>query len=75
MLAAILAIAVFWVVVILGRMELGWCGLILAFAVWVPILIGILFAGEWRGLFIVFHTLLDIALLLFVFRRDFPLMP
>ena len=74
MIAAALPIVVFWVVVVLGRKELGWCGLIMAVAVWLPIFAGILFAGEWGGLFFVFHILLDIALLLFVYRRDFPLM-
>ena len=65
---------VFWVVVLLGREELGWRGGAIAVGIWLFLFIGSMVAGIWGSIFISAQALLDVALILIIFRRDFPFM-
>lgn len=61
---------VFWVLVYLGRGELGRRGVVLSILIWLGLLIGFMYAGFSPYLFVIAQALLDIVLILVVFGGD-----
>jgi hypothetical protein len=59
----------FWVLLFVGREELGLKGIVVAVAIWIGLLVGCLLTGV-PVLFMSAQALLDVALILFVFRGD-----
>ncbi len=62
---------IFWVVIFLGREELGFKGIVISIAIWLGLLLGIRFAAgmSWH-FFIAGSALLDIVLLIIIFGGD-----
>jgi hypothetical protein len=65
----IVAFIAFWVLLFLGREELGFKGIILAIAVWAGLLAGTLWGGV-PLLFASAQAIIDIGLVLVVFGGD-----
>jgi len=64
--------AVFLVVLILGRDELGWRGIAISVGIWLGLLLGSICSVIPPLACIAAVALMDVALILIVFRRDFP---
>ena len=61
---------VFWVLMVLGREELGWKGVVLSILIWLGMLLGCLLSGLPPHFFVAVQALLDIVLLLIIFGGD-----
>ena len=65
-----LPFVLFWVLLFLGRSDLGLKGVVLSIAIWAGLLVGFLALALPWYLFVIPQTLLDIVLLLVVLGRD-----
>ena len=61
---------VFWLLIYLGREELGFKGVGLCILIWLALLAGCIFLGYWPYVFIALQALFDIILLLVIFHDD-----
>lgn len=61
---------VFWVIIFLGRSDLGWRGVMLCIGIWLALLFGLYYAGFSSYIFVAAQALLDCILLLVVFGGD-----
>jgi hypothetical protein len=61
---------IFWVLIFLGRSELGWRGAGIAVGIWLGLLIGFVASGLSPYLFVSAQALLDCILILVVFHGD-----
>lgn len=67
----IIPFVLFWILIFLGREELGFKGIIISIVIWVVLLLGaFLVVGVSPYLFIAANALLDIVLLIIIFGRD-----
>lgn len=67
----IVPLVLFWVLIFLGREELGFKGIMISIAVWLGLLIGsIVITGGFLYFFIAANALLDIVLLIVIFGGD-----
>jgi len=64
-------LVMFWILLFLGREELGFKGIIISIAVWLGLLAGSVFTtGGFLYFFIAANALLDIVLLIIIFGGD-----
>lgn len=67
----IIPFVLFWILIFLGREELGPKGIIISIVIWMVLLLGAIFVGGVSPyLFIAANALLDIVLLIIIFGRD-----
>jgi len=67
----IIPLLLFWILLFLGREELGFKGIIICIVVWLGLLLGAcLTAGMLPYFFIAGNALLDIVLLIIIFGGD-----
>jgi hypothetical protein len=67
----IIPFVLFWILIFLGREELGPKGIIISIVIWMILLLGAIFVGGVSPyLFIAANALLDIVLLIIIFGRD-----
>ncbi|MHC4205968.1 MAG: hypothetical protein ACYSTT_15060 [Planctomycetota bacterium] len=61
----------FWILIFLGREELGFKGIIISIVIWISLLLGLVFvAGVSPYYFIALNALLDIVLFIIIFGGD-----
>ncbi len=60
----------FWVLMYLGREELGLKGVVISILIWLGLLLGCVLSGLSPYIFIAAQALLDIVLLLIIFRGN-----
>jgi len=67
----LIPLILFWILIYLGREELGFKGIIISIIIWLGLLVGsFLVSGVFVYVFIAANSLLDIVLLLVIFGRD-----
>jgi hypothetical protein len=67
----IIPFVLFWILIFLGREELGFKGILISIAIWAILLLGaILIAGVSPYFFIAANALLDVVLLIIIFGGD-----
>jgi len=66
----IIPFILFWVLIYLGRDELGFKGVIVNISIWLGLLLACMFSGLSSYIFIAVQSLLDIVLLLIIFGGD-----
>ena len=67
----LIPLILFWILIYLGREELGFKGIIISIIIWLGLLAGsLLVSGTFVYVFIAANSLLDIVLLLVIFGRD-----
>ena len=67
----LIPLILFWILIYLGREELGFKGIIISIIIWLGLLVGsLLVSGTFVYVFIAANSLLDIVLLLVIFGRD-----
>ena len=59
----------FWVLVYLGREELGWKGIVISILIWLGLIIGSSFLGM-PYVFVAAEALLDVILLFIIFGEN-----
>ena len=67
----IIPLLLFWILIFLGREELGFKGIVISIVIWLGLLLGTcLTAGMTPYFFIAGNALLDIVLLIIIFGGD-----
>ena len=67
----IIPFILFWVLIVIGREELGFKGILISVIIWIALLlVSILVKGISSYHFIAANALLDIVLLIVIFRQD-----
>ena len=67
----IIPFILFWVLIVIGREELGFKGVLISVIIWIALLlVSILVKGISSYHFIAANALLDIVLLIVIFRQD-----
>lgn len=62
--------AVFWVLIFIGRSELGYKGLVFCVAIWLCLLLGFSQLSLPSYLFVVAQVLIDVVLIIIIFGGD-----
>ncbi|MFA6134564.1 MAG: hypothetical protein WC869_11170 [Phycisphaerae bacterium] len=66
----LLPFLIFWIIIILGRRQLGWRGIGITIAIWVGLLVACSFSGSPAYLFVAAQAILDAVLVIVVCGDD-----
>ncbi len=66
----IFAFILFWVLIYYGREELRLKGIIISVAIWAALLLGTIYLQDFQYYFYAGHAVLDIVLVLIIFRGN-----
>ncbi len=69
----IVPLIVFWVLMILGRSELGWKGIAFCVILWLGLLLAFYYFGVSPYVFIGVQAMLDVILIIVIFKGDIPI--